>query len=109
MEEKAEYYTTISIGSSDRDELKEACKKMKIKQQEFIPLALKFFKKTGLSIHDYEGVLNAQVKKSENRIIGFLKTQDKDISTIESRLIEELAIIKKNQFAIVDRLTKLMQ
>lgn len=109
MIEKTEFYTTISINSSDRDELKKACKKLSIPQQEFIPLALNFFKKTGLDIHDHQGVVNAQIKKSENRLIGFLKTQDQEMRNQEMRLKHEMELIKNNQLTIIDRLVDVLK
>lgn len=109
MTEKAPFYTTISISSSDRDELKKTCKNLNITQQDFIPLALRFFKKTGLDIHHYEEIMNVQIKKSENRLIGFLKTQDQEMKNQELRLKNEMEVIQRNQLAIVEHLKALIK
>lgn len=78
MEDKSPYYVTISYDSALRDELKEMCNKHGIRQKDFVEFALRFFQKSGLNPQDPEAFISQKMKASENRLIGFLKVQDKN-------------------------------
>ena len=78
MKENSSNYATISYNSHLRDELKEICLRNGISQKDYIEFTLRFFQRTGLDPKDPNEILSQKLKASENRLIGFLKTQDKN-------------------------------
>lgn len=78
MEENKPAYSTISYSPELASELKELCQKHGMKQKEFLENSIRFFRRTGINPADELLDLRSQTQRSENRLIGFLKTQDKD-------------------------------
>lgn len=93
MEEKAPYYVTLAYDAEHAKSLKKLCRDLDIKQKEFIPLAVEFFQKTGIDPRDrQDGILDdfrKITKESENRLIGFIKTQDKTNANEFNRIYEK--------------------
>jgi hypothetical protein len=87
-EEKAPYYVTLSYDSAYRPELVRICKSHGIKQKDFVQFAVDYFKKTGINPTDPLDV-SSQIKTTENRLIGFLKVQDRNAEKHFSLLEEQ--------------------
>lgn len=94
MEDKAPYYASCAYDSEHAQAFKKFCKKIGIKQKDFIPLAVEYFQKTGVDPRDPpEQITNdfqQIIKRSENRLIGFVKTQDKTSAEQHSKMIAKL-------------------
>jgi hypothetical protein len=78
MEENKPAYSTISYSPELASELKDLCQKNAMKQKEFLENSIRFFRRTGINPADELLDLRSQTQRSENRLIGLLKTQDKD-------------------------------
>lgn len=76
-EEKAPYYVTLSYDSAFRGELKKLCDTHGITQKDFVQFAIEYFNRTGIDPREKVD-LSSLIKTSENRLIGFLKVQDKN-------------------------------
>lgn len=108
MEDKAPYYSTLAYDANHSDSLKKLCRKLGIKQKEFIPLAVDYFKKTGIDPQDppdqITNDLQQITKRSENRLIGFIKTQDKTTAKEFSEIKDHVQNLNGN----IERLIKII-
>lgn len=108
MEDKTPYYATVAYDSIHAPELKKLCKKLQITQKEFIPLAVEFFLKADLDprdkLEEVKSDFRTVVKTSENRLIGFIKTQDKTNAEEFARINEQLEASNRN----IQRLINIM-
>lgn len=95
-EEKATYYATLSYDSALSDDLKKLCLKLGIKQKDFLEKSISFFQKSGLDPREPHDV-SSQIKPIENRLIGFLKVQDKNELQHFEYLQRELEDLKEKQ------------
>lgn len=100
MEDKTPYYATLAYDADHAQAFKKFCQDLGIKQKEFIPLAVEFFKKSGIDPRDPpEQITNdfQQItKRSENRLIGFIKTQDKKSAEEYDQLMRKMDSIIEN-------------
>lgn len=71
--------TTVGISRNSMQKLESVCSSLNIDKKEFLENAIEFFAKTGDDPRDpiKENLVN-RLSKIENRIIGFIKTQDND-------------------------------
>jgi len=108
MEDKTPYYATIAYDSMHSGELKKLCKTLQITQKEFIPLAVEYFLHGQLDPRDalveVKNDFRTVVKTSENRLIGFIKTQDKTNAQEFARLNEQIESCNNN----IQRLIKII-
>jgi hypothetical protein len=77
MEDKTAYYATLAYSSELAPDLKELCQKHNMKQKEFLENSIRFFRRTGINPADETLDLQSQITRTETRLIGFIKTQDK--------------------------------
>lgn len=75
MEEQASY-STVNYSTAYREAFKTFCKQNGLKQIEYMEKSLRFFQRTGINPADEKAVEELSTKNT-NRLIGFLKVQDK--------------------------------
>lgn len=75
--EKTTKYATVSYDSAYSADLQKLCQKLGIKKKDFLEKSISFFQKSGLDPREAHDV-SSQLKPTENRLIGFLKVQDKN-------------------------------
>lgn len=111
--ENPNQYATIAYDSTLSGDLKKLCLKLGIKQKDFLEKSITFFQKSGLDPREPHDV-SSQIKPIENRLIGFLKVQDKnDLQHFEflQRELEDVQTQQKEMSrqmgTIVDLLVKM--
>lgn len=77
MAENTKKIATVGYDSIHKQDLQNLCKSLGMNQGEFIEHAVDFFKRTGIDPRNKSGDLKTELDRSANRIIGFIKTQDK--------------------------------
>jgi hypothetical protein len=105
-EPKAPYYVTLSYDSAYRPELVRICKSHGIKQKDFVQFAVDYFKKTGINPSEPLDV-SSQIKTTENRLIGFLKVQDKNAERYFIQLEEQNRMLIQQNEALIKALNSL--
>ena len=107
MDDKLPAYATISYSPELASELKELCQGLGMKQKEFLENSIRFFRRTGINPADELLDLRSQTQRSENRLIGFLKTQDKDAQKhflLLSERVNQLEQVIAEQSAMLGKL-----
>jgi hypothetical protein len=95
-EEKTSYYATLSYDSAYSADLKKLCQKLGIKQKDFLEKSISFFQRSGLDPREPYDV-SSQLKPTENRLIGFLKIQDRNAQVHFENLEKRMHQMEKNQ------------
>lgn len=95
-EEKNNYYATVSYDSAYSADLQKLCQKLGIKKKDFLEKSISFFQRSGLDPRETHDV-SSQLKPTENRLIGFLKVQDKNEQLHFEYLQRELEELKTQQ------------
>lgn len=70
-------YKSIKCRTSDKILLDSLAKQSNVSKVEYISLCLEYFRKTGIDPKEDVVDVLTQIKKTENRLISFIKTQDK--------------------------------
>lgn len=94
--EKTTEYATVSYDSAYSADLQKLCQKLGIKKKDFLEKSISFFQKSGLDPREAHDV-SAQIKPIENRLIGFLKVQDKNELQHFEFLQREFESLKEQQ------------
>lgn len=105
-EDRAPYYVTLSYDSAYRPELVRICKLNGIKQKDFVRFAINYFRKTGINPSDPLDE-SYQIKTAENRLIGFLKVQDKNAERYFLQLEEQNRKLLEQNSALMSALNAL--
>lgn len=112
---------TIGYDSIHKQDLQNICKSLGMKQGEFFESAIEYFRKTGIDPRMKSGDFKTDLDRSANRVIGFIKTQDKlaqehfqiltrKIETgSNTELWEAMTQINKNMTAVVEVCTQLLE
>ena len=95
-EEKATYYATVSYDSAYSADLGKLCQTLGIKKKDFLEKSISFFQRSGLDPREPHDV-SSQLKPTENRLIGFLKVQDKNERQYFEFLQREIEALKNQQ------------
>lgn len=77
--------STIAYPSDHAPDLKIVCKNLNMTQGEFVEHAVHFFKRTGIDPRKKN-----DLRSETNRVIGFLKTQDKNAQEHFAQLIDRM-------------------
>lgn len=85
MSENARKYSTISFNVIHANDLQEVCKSLDMNKVDFVESAIQFFKQTGIDPRQ-----KTDFRSETNRIIGFLKTQDKNAQAHFAQLIDRI-------------------
>lgn len=94
MEEKTNNLTTVAYSKNRAKELSSICKKLGISKTQFIDFVIHQFYRTGEDPREpIKESLPKKLTAIENRIIGFIKTQDKEYL---QEIIKALAEQKQN-------------
>jgi hypothetical protein len=94
--EQTTNYATVSYDSAYSADLQKLCQKLGIKKKDFLEKSISFFQKSGLDPREPHDV-SSQIKPIENRLIGFLKVQDKNELQHFEFLQRELDDLKEQQ------------
>ena len=86
----------LSYDSAYSADLKKLCQKLGIKQKDFLEKSISFFQRSGLDPREPHDV-SSQLKPTENRLIGFLKIQDKNAQVHFENLEKRMHQMEKNQ------------
>lgn len=95
-EANTSYYATVSYDSAYSGDLQKLCQKLGIKKKDFLEKSISYFQKSGLDPRETHDV-SSQLKPTENRLIGFLKVQDKNEQQHFEYLQRELEELKLQQ------------
>lgn len=86
--------TTIAYSKDFEAKLNSFCLANGIKKGEFVVESLLFFERYGINPTEALDNINSNIKKSENRIISFIKTQDKNNLRFERSMYERLETLE---------------
>lgn len=95
-EANTSYYATVSYDSAYSGDLQKLCQKLGIKKKDFLEKSISYFQRSGLDPRETHDVCS-QLKPTENRLIGFLKVQDKNEQLHFEYLQRELEELKEQQ------------
>lgn len=121
MEKKGKKIATVGYDSIHKQDLQILCKSLGMKQGEFFESAIEYFRKTGINPRMKSGDFKTDLDRSANRIIGFIKTQDKlaqqhfqilsaKIGTgSNTELWEGMAQLNKNMATVVAVCTQILE
>lgn len=108
MDAKHPKYVTISYDPAYSADLNKLCADLGIKKKDFLEKSISFFLKTGLDPREPQSV-TPPIKTIENRLIGFLKTQDKMAQVHFENLEQRMHQMEKNQTELLKLLTNVLK
>lgn len=95
-EEKKTNYATVAYDSAYSGDLQKLCLKLGIKKKDFLEKSISFFRQTDLDPREPQNVISP-IKTIENRLIGFLKVQDKNAEVHHQHLQNQINTIAETQ------------
>lgn len=81
-------YSTLAYNSEHAEDLQQVCKSLNMTQRDFLENAIHFFKQTGIDPRT-----KTDFRSETNRLIGFIKTQDKTAKAYFEKLTESIRSI----------------
>lgn len=100
-------YVTVSYDPAYSADLEKLCANLGIKKKDFLEKSISFFRQTGLDPREPQSVI-PPIKTVENRLIGFLKTQDKNAEAHHQHLQNQINSIAESQTELLRILSKIL-